>query len=196
MDNTFDPSFTSNSKSDEDHSKLQSLCLQTEKKNKASLSISAADFITWDGKSDNNMESGLRNAINSDANIPSIARSAMFDQKSDCHQVNIIGNFNNYNVACAMPRGQSLQPINAKTQEMSSRRKRMFLNRPCVEGRVSDEIWINSPLDLLDNDYQEHAMDNVYQFTQHTTEAHKFLQMRSAVSRENYAQKIYLSHQV
>ncbi|KRX25467.1 hypothetical protein T07_4445 [Trichinella nelsoni] len=117
MDNTFDTSLTSKTKSDEDHSKLQSLCLQTEKKNKASLSIPATDFITWDGKSDNNTESGLRNAINSDANIPSSARSAMFDRKTDCHQVNIIGSFNNYNVACVMPRGQSLQPINAKTQE-------------------------------------------------------------------------------
>ncbi|XP_003378787.1 conserved hypothetical protein [Trichinella spiralis] len=122
------------------------------------------------------MESGLRNAINSDANILSIARSAMFDRKSDCHQVNIIGNFNDYNVACAMPRGQSLQPINAKTQEM--------------------QYNIMFATDNADNDYQEHAMENVYQFTQHTTETHKFLQMRSAVSRENYAQKIYLSHQV
>ncbi|KRX70417.1 hypothetical protein T06_10408 [Trichinella sp. T6] len=117
MDSTFDLSFTSQSKSDEAHSKLPSLCLQTEKKNKASLSISAADSITWDGKSDNNMESGLRSATNSDANIPSSARSAMFDQKTDCYQVNIIGSFDNYNVAYGMPGGQSLQPVNAETQE-------------------------------------------------------------------------------
>ncbi|KRZ04508.1 hypothetical protein T11_8760 [Trichinella zimbabwensis] len=71
MDKTFDPHSTTQSTSDEAGSKLRSLCLQTVKKNAYSLSASTAEFITCDEKSDNSMESSLRNSISSDANIPS-----------------------------------------------------------------------------------------------------------------------------
>ncbi|KRZ01132.1 hypothetical protein T11_1178 [Trichinella zimbabwensis] len=101
MDKTFDPHSTTQSTSDEAGSKLRSLCLQTVKKNAYSLSASTAEFITCDEKSDNSMET----------------QSAMFDQKTECYLESATSSCEYDQLACAIPQVQSLQLMDAKSQE-------------------------------------------------------------------------------
>ncbi|KRZ04065.1 hypothetical protein T11_8636 [Trichinella zimbabwensis] len=117
MDKTFDPHSTTQSTSDEAGSKLRSLCLQTVKKNAYSLSASTAESITSDEKSDNSMESSLRNSINSDASIPSRSESAMFHQKTDSYLESATSSCEYDQLAYAMPQGQSSQLMDAESQE-------------------------------------------------------------------------------
>ncbi|KRZ04541.1 hypothetical protein T11_9810 [Trichinella zimbabwensis] len=105
------------STSDEAGSKLRSLCLQTVKKNAYSLSASTAESITSDEKSDNSMESSFRNSINSDANIPSRSESAMFDQKTESYLESATSSCEYDQLAYAIPQVQSLQLMDAKSQE-------------------------------------------------------------------------------
>ncbi|KRZ01074.1 hypothetical protein T11_3090, partial [Trichinella zimbabwensis] len=95
--------------------------LQTVKKNAYSLSASTAEFITCDEKSDNSMESSLRNSISSDANIPSRSQSAMFDQKTECYLESATSSCEYDQLACAIPQVQSLQLMDAKSQEILDR---------------------------------------------------------------------------
>ncbi|KRZ78543.1 hypothetical protein T10_10227 [Trichinella papuae] len=63
------------------------------------------------------MESSLRNSINSDANTRYRSQLAMLDQKTESYLESATSSCEYDQLAYAIPKGQSLQLMDAKSQE-------------------------------------------------------------------------------